>query len=103
MPDVKISRDSQTELIEAVREKAGAEVPVWLCFTGYYSICVESVITDLSRAIYSRYINSNFNKNETFQSSLALPNIYYEGSLVIEKEIERINKYRQEINNGKKK
>lgn len=102
MPDVEISKTDQTALIEAVRDKAGQDMPVWLCFAGYYSICIESIITPLSRAIYSRYIASNCNRNESYKSSLELPAIYAQGCIVIENEVDRIQTYRKEMKNGKK-
>lgn len=62
----------------------------------YYSVCIVSLVTPLSHKLWQLYRRINGTKNETFESYRMLPAFWVDACDVIEAEVARIDRIRQQ-------
>ena len=94
MVDVTITEDNWTNIIDEVR-KVNPKASVRECLLDYYPVCINHIISPLSRELWSMYCAIGGLKNETYQSYMELPQTVYEGFSIIQREIDKIDKSRQ--------
>ena len=78
-----------------MRERAG-EMPDGYAVGVYFNVCIPSLVSDLSLDLWSLYNHLSGTKNETFKSYIRLPAIYVEAVEIIEAELERIRRIREQ-------
>ena len=94
MPDLIIAPGEWWRIVETVREHTGKQTPIWSCLVNYYSVCVASVATPLSRKLWYLHSRINGTKNETFESYQNLPAFWIDACDIIDGEINRIDRIR---------
>jgi len=67
-------------------------IPIWNALSNYYNVCIFSLITKFSIDLWSLYSHIGGTKNETFASYADLPAVWINACTVIENEIARIKK-----------
>jgi hypothetical protein len=87
-------RSEWTKVVDAVEARAGRQ-PEWKCLVGYYSVCVESVVSDLSAMLWKMYVRTNKGRNETYDSFLDLPAIVADGYEVIDAEMSKLERIKE--------
>ena len=94
MDDIVITRDNWTNIINAVR-KINPKASVRECLLDYYPVCINHIITPLSRELWNIYCHVDGFKNNDFASYMDLPQVIYEGFVIIQREVDRIDKVRR--------
>jgi hypothetical protein len=89
---VRIASDEWWKIVEAVRKITGKRTPIWSCLVNYYSVCIPSVTTPLSRKLWYLYSRINGTQNETFESYQNLPAFWVDACDIIDGEITRIKR-----------
>jgi len=92
MPDVRVTSDEWWKIVEAVRRETGKQTPIWSCLVNYYSVCISSIATPLSRKLWYLYSRINGTQNETFESYQNLPAFWVDACDIIDGEITRIKR-----------
>ena len=82
------------KVVDAVEARAGRQ-PEWKCLVGYYSVCVESVVSDLSLVLWRMYVRTNRGRNETHGSFLDMPAIVADGYEVIDAEMSKLERAKE--------
>jgi len=85
-PVVMRSRGDWPLIVEAVHKRAGKQ-PLWKCLTGYYNVCVTSIVTPESTILWQMYMRSGKGSNETWESYLNMPAIVAEAFELFDVEI----------------
>lgn len=94
MTPVEITKETWYKLVEAVHAEKNAKAPIWTCITGYYSVCLQSLISPLSSTLYNLYRRLDGTSNETFESLKSIPAIYLKACDIIRAEENRIERVR---------
>ena len=92
MPDVRVAPGEWWKIVEAVRKVTGKRTPIWSCLVNYYSVCVHSVVTPLSRKLWYLHSRINGTQNETFESYQNLPAFWVDACDIIDSEVSRIRR-----------
>ena len=97
MKPLRVAPHEWEKIIDAACEHAGdPNLPLWSALVNYYNVCVPSVVTELSFTLWNLYQRINGTKNETYQSYYDLPAFWVDACAVIEREISRIDKIRND-------
>ena len=75
-----------------MREHSGKKTPIWSSLINYYSICVPSVVTELSRTLWNLHQRIGGTKNETYKSFYDLPAFWVDACNHIDDEMARIDR-----------
>lgn len=87
------------KIVVAARKHAGNDkIPLWSAMVSYYSVCVSSLVTELSFTLWDLYQRIDGTKNETYRSYYDLPAFWVSACGVIEKETNRIDKIKEDKN-----
>jgi len=97
LPVVMQSRDDWHLVVEAVEKRAGKQPP-WKCLTGYYNVCVASIVAPESMVLWQMYMRSGRGRNETWQSYLDMPAIVAEAFELFDVEVNMLERMREKKN-----
>jgi hypothetical protein len=90
-----VRRPEWEQIVDAARAHAGDEkLPIWSALVNYYSVCVPSVVTELSFKLWHLHQRIGGTRNETYASYNDLPAFWVDACMVIDAEIARIDKVR---------
>jgi len=101
MPDVKITKETWMDLVDVVRTTKNKDAPIWSCLFGYYSVCINSIISPLSTGLWNLYHSIGGTKNETLASYWELPAIYGDACTLINEEVKKLDKQRAKAEQAK--
>lgn len=91
MPTLCVTRDHWWQIVQAARKHTGKEnLPIYAAMLHYYNVCLVSVVTPLSIALWKLYQRIDGTKNETYASFANLPAFWVDACTVIDMEIARI-------------
>jgi len=94
---LRIQKSEWGNIVDAAREHAGnSDLPIWSAMVNYYGVCITSVVTELSFKLWSLYQRIDGTKNETYGSYYDLPAFWISACDVIDREIARIDKIRND-------
>ena len=95
MPTLRVANREWWRIEEAVAKHADKDdIPSWSAMVNYYNVCVPSIITPLSLAVWNLYQRIDGTSNETYRSFIDLPAFWVDACAVIDREIGRIDKVR---------
>lgn len=89
---MRVAPDEWWKIVEAVRRVTGKQTPIWSCLVNYYSVCIFSITTPLSRKLWYLHSRINGTQNETFESYQDLPAFWIDACDIIDGEITRIKR-----------
>lgn len=95
MEPIRASIQTWETIVTAARDHAGNDnLPIWSAMVNYYSVCIPSIVSDLSFKLWDLYQRIGGTKNETYDSYCNLPAFWVHACSIIDSEIARIDKVR---------
>jgi len=91
--DIVITEDNWTNIIDEVH-KINPKASTRECLLDYYPVCINHIITPLSRELWNMYCHIDGFKNERFETYMELPQVVYEAFCIIQSEIQQMDKQR---------
>lgn len=97
MEPIRIYKNEWWKLIEAIEARVGKrDLPLWSTLINYYGICIDSLVTPLSRTLWNMYQRINGTQNERYETYLELPAFWVDACDIVRNECARIDRIRQE-------
>ncbi|MFA7286919.1 MAG: hypothetical protein WC052_04650 [Patescibacteria group bacterium] len=95
MKSLRVNINDWDKVVDAARLHASdPHLPIWSALANYYSVCIPSIVTDLSRKLWNLHQRIRGTQNETYQSYYDLPAFWVNACDIIDAEIARIDRVR---------